>query len=160
VFPTHCDPAAERGFAEALPKPHLQGGAMKSLSWLFFAVLLLHAEVAPADDMACRQAYSRSLNACARSLDMFDPNGRAGAQRACVDGARLTQAYCMSESNACLNDGLAAYDHSLAACEAEFDTAVCAGEMVCEQVIAQQRDNCLSYTVTMLDVSTAACGTR
>jgi hypothetical protein len=133
---------------------------MKSMSWLFSAALLLHAGAVTADDNACRQTYSQTLSACAHSLNMLDPNRRAGAQRACVEGARLTQAYCMSGSNTCLDDNLFAYDRSLAACEADFDPAACAGRLACEQVIAQQRDNCVSYTVSMLDARTAACGTR
>lgn len=133
---------------------------MKSQSLLFSAALLLHAGVVPADDIACRQTYSQTLSACARPLNVLDSNRRAGAQRACVEGARLTQAYCMSESNTCLDDNLVAYDRSLAACEADFDPAACAGGLTCEGIIAQQRDSCLSYMVSMLDARTAACGTR
>jgi len=133
---------------------------MKSKALLFSAAFLLSSGAVLADDSACRQTYSQTLSACARSLNMLESNRRAGAQRACVDGARLTQAYCMSGTNACLDDKLVAYDRSLAACEADFDPAACAGVLACEQIIAQQRDNCLSYTVSMLDARTAACGTR
>jgi hypothetical protein len=133
---------------------------MKSTSILFSAALLLHAGAAPGDDIACRKTYTHTLSTCARSLSALDPDGRAGAQRACVEGARLTQAYCVSGVDTCLDDSLNAYDRSAAACEAGFDPSACAGGVVCEQVIAQQRDNCLSHAVSVLDARTAACGTR
>lgn len=133
---------------------------MKNIFYLFFAALVLHTQFAAGDEFKCTTAYGQAMRACARSLDLLTMNVRAGAQRACVEGARLTQAYCMSGSNPCLDDALAAYDRSLATCEADFDPAACAGELACEHIIAQQRDNCLSYTVSMLDAHTAACGTR
>jgi hypothetical protein len=133
---------------------------MKNMFRLFFAALVLHTQSAAGDDIKCTTAYRQAMTACARSFDGLTMVVRAGAQRACVDGARLTQAYCMSGSNPCLDDTLAAYDRSLARCEADFDPAACAGELACEQIIAQQRDNCISYTVSVLDARTAACGAR
>lgn len=133
---------------------------MKRMSILFSAALLLHAGAAPGDDIACRKTYSQALGTCARSFDVLDPDARAGAQRACVEGARLTQAYCVSGMDACLGDSLLAYDRSVAVCEAGFDPTACFGGVVCEQVIAQQRDNCVSHEVSVLDARTAACGTR
>jgi hypothetical protein len=130
---------------------------MKSMSILFWAALVLHAGAAAGDDVACRQTYSQAVRTCAHTLNLLSPDVRAGAQSACVEGARLTQGYCVSGISACPDDCLVAYDRSLAACEAGFDSAVCAGGVVCAQIIVQQRDNCLSYAVGVLDACTAAC---
>jgi hypothetical protein len=130
---------------------------MKSMSFLLSAAFVLHAGDASGDDMACRQTYSRTLSECAHTLRLLSPDLRAGAQRACVEGARLTQAYCASGSNVCLDNCLATYDRSGAVCETVFDSGICAGGAVCAQTIIQQRDNCLSYGVGVLDACTAAC---
>ena len=130
---------------------------MKSTSLMFCAALVLHAGAAMGDDIACRQTYGETLRTCARTLNLLNPDLRAGAQRACVEGARLTQAYCVSGIDMCVDGCLVAYDRSVAACEAVFDSVFCAGAAACERIITQQRDNCLSYAVGALDACTAAC---
>jgi hypothetical protein len=130
---------------------------MKNMLPLFFAMLALHAPLAAADDVKCRTVYVHALKACARSPDLLALSGRAGAQKACVEGAAITRTYCMSESNACWENCQARYDRSTAACEADFAPAVCGGETMCESIILQQRDNCISHVVSGLDSCSDAC---
>jgi hypothetical protein len=130
---------------------------MKTLSCLFFAALVLHTQIAAADDTRCKTVYGQAVRACARSADLLVINGRAGAQKACVDGAVLTRSYCVSEINACWNNCQASYEKSVVACEATFAPAICAGEMACESIILQQRDNCISHVVSGLDACSEAC---
>lgn len=144
-------------FRSGLPKPPCEGDDMNRLSLLFSAVLALQAGAAFGDDITCRQTYGETLRTCARTLNLLSPDLRTGAQRACVEGARLTQAYCMAGADACLDDCLAAYDRSVPACETVFDSVVCVGGAQCERTVTQQRDNCLSYAVDVLGACSAAC---
>ena len=130
---------------------------MKSAFALFLAALALHAEVAAGDEIRCRTAYGQAVRACARSLDLLALSGRAGAQKACVEGAVLTRAYCMSGINACLDKCEGTYESSVAACEETFAPALCAENATCEAIILQQRDNCISSAVSALDFCSAAC---
>jgi hypothetical protein len=130
---------------------------MNSMSLWFASALVLHAAIAASADIACRQVYFQTVRSCGQSLDLLGPDLRAGVQRACVEGARLTKAYCMSGNDVCPDDCLVAYDRSVAKCEAVFDPAVCTGVMACAEVIVQQRDNCLSHAVGLLETCTNAC---
>ena len=130
---------------------------MKYTFHLLLAALALHTQMAAGDDTACQSVYGHALSACARSLDWLTPNPRAGAQRACVDGALLTRAYCVSGTNACLDNCQSAYENSVAACEVTFAPVVCAGDATCETIILQQGDNCISHAVSVLDSCSAAC---
>lgn len=130
---------------------------MKYTFQLLLAALVLHAQMAAGDDIACQTVYGQALSACARSLDWLTQSPRAGAQRACVDGALLTKAYCMSGSNACLDHCHGAYENSVAACEATFAPGMCAGGEACEAIILQESDSCISHAVGVLDSCSAAC---
>jgi hypothetical protein len=130
---------------------------MKYTFHLLLAALVLHPQYAAGDDIECQAVYGQALSTCARSLDWLTSNPRAGAQKACVDGARLTRAYCMSGINACLDYCQSAYEHSVASCEATFAPAVCTGGATCEAIILQQSDNCISHAVSMLEACSAAC---
>lgn len=130
---------------------------MRNIFYLFFAVLVLHTQIAAGDDTRCKTVYGQAMRACARSSDLLALNGRAGAQKACVEGAVLTRSYCMSGINACWDNCLASYDKSVAACEANFAPDICAGEITCESIILQQRDNCISNGVSGLDSCSDAC---
>ena len=130
---------------------------MKNAFRLLLAAFALHAQVAAGDDLKCRAVYAQAVSACARSLDLLVLNGRAGAQKACVEGAVLTRAYCMAGTNACLDKCQAAYANSVTACEETFAPAVCGEDATCEAIILQQRDNCISSAVSTLDACSAAC---
>ena len=130
---------------------------MNGRSLWFASALALHAAVAASSDIACRQVYFHTVRTCGQALDLLGPELRAGAQRACVDGARLTKAYCMSGNDICPDNCLAAYDRSVAKCETDFDPAVCTGVVACAEIIAQQRDNCVSHVVGLLETCTNAC---
>jgi len=128
----------------------------RTLLWLV-AALALQTQWAAAGDIECRRSYSLAVGACAQPSNLPDPGLRAGGQRACVDGARITRSYCTSEIDACLDRGEAAYETSVAACEATFDPAVCAAGLTCEDTILQQRANCVSVAVSALASGAAAC---
>jgi hypothetical protein len=130
---------------------------MRDAFHLLVAVLALHAQVAAADDIKCQMDYGLALRACVRSLDFLSPGVRVGAQRACVEGALLTKAYCMFEANACLDDCEFGYEDAVAACEVTFAPAICLGGATCEEIILQERDNCISNAVGVLDSCSAAC---
>jgi hypothetical protein len=130
---------------------------MRDTFHLLLAVLALHAQVAAADDIKCRTDYGLAVRACVRSLDFLIPGVRAGAQRACVDGALLTKEYCMSGANACLDNCQVGYEESVAACEEKFAPAICAGGATCEEIILHERDNCIFNAVSVLDSCSAAC---
>jgi hypothetical protein len=130
---------------------------MKSTFHWFFAALVLHTPIAAGDEIKCKTAYGEAISACARSLDLLALDARSGAQKACVEGAVLTRAYCMSGVDACLDDCQASYEHSVAACEVTFASAACAGNVSCEAIIRQQSDNCISHAVSVLDSCSAAC---
>jgi len=130
---------------------------MKNMAHLFLAALVLHAQAALGDDVKCKTDFGQAVRACARSLDLLALDARGGAQKACVDGAVLTKAYCMSGTNACLDRCQVAYESSVGACEATFAPAMCAENATCEAIIQQQRDNCISNAVGTLDFCSAAC---
>jgi hypothetical protein len=130
---------------------------MKTFLHLFVGALALHASIAAADDAQCRSDFGQAMRSCARSWELLTSNTRSGSQKACVDGALLTKAYCLSGVNACLDRCQASYQHSVAACEATFSPTVCAGGEKCEAVILQENDNCVSSTVSVLDACSAAC---
>jgi hypothetical protein len=130
---------------------------MKYTFRLLLAALALHAQVAAGDDSKCLADYRLAVRACVRSSDFLVPTERAGAQRACVEGALLTKAYCVSGTNACLDTCQIAYEDSVAACEVTFAPAICAEGATCEEIIRQQRDNCTSHAVGVLDSCSAAC---
>jgi hypothetical protein len=137
--------------------PRCTGGDMKYTFRLLLAALALHAQVAAGDDSKCLADYRLAVRACVRSLDFLIPGVRTGAQRACVEGAVLTKAYCMSGTDACLDTCQAAYEDSVAACEETFAPATCAGGVTCEAIILQERDNCISHAVGVLDSCSAVC---
>ena len=124
---------------------------------VFVVALLLHVPIAAGDDLQCKAVYRGALRDCARSLDLLASDARGGAQKACVDGAQITRAYCASGVNACLDRCTVTYEKSVVACEATFATAVCRGGETCESIVLQQRDNCISHTVSVLDACSAAC---
>ena len=124
--------------------------------WLL-AALALQAPLAAGGDIECRESYSHAVAACAQPSNLPDPALRAGAQRACVDGARITRSYCMSGIDACLDSREAAYESSVAACEVTFDPAVCAAGPTCEDTILRQRANCISVAASVLAAGAAAC---
>jgi hypothetical protein len=130
---------------------------MKKIFHLLFAGLALHTPIAAGDDIKCQTDYRLAVRACVRSLDFLIPGVRTGAQRACVEGAVLTKAYCMSGTNACLDNCQVAYEDSVAACEETFAPATCAGGATCEAIILQERDNCISHAVGVLDSCSAVC---
>jgi hypothetical protein len=130
---------------------------MKTILHLFLAALALHVQGAAADDLECRKAHGEAISACARSLDLLAQAMRAGAQKACIDGAVLTRSYCMSEVDECLDNCQRSYENSVAVCEATFNPTACAGSATCEAIILQQRDNCVSSVVNVLNSCSAAC---
>ena len=130
---------------------------MKNIFCLFFAALALHAPNAAGGDIQCKATYGEAMRSCARSWDLLTSSARAGAQKACVEGAVLTKAYCMAGVNACLDKCQASYERSAAACEGTFSPAICAGDEKCEAIILQQGDNCISSVVNALDSCSAAC---
>jgi len=130
---------------------------MKSTLIWFVAALALHTQLAAGAGIGCRRSYADAVGACAQPSNLADPGLRAGAQRACVDGARITRSYCMSAVDACLDQGETAYEGSVAACETTFDPAVCAAGSTCEDTILQQRANCISVAVSVLASGAAAC---
>jgi hypothetical protein len=130
---------------------------MKTFFHLFVAALALHASVAAADDAQCRSAFGQAMRSCASSWELLTSNSRSGAQKACVDGAVLTKAYCLSGVSACLDRCQVSYERSVAACETTFSRTMCAADAKCEAVIAQENDNCISSAVGVLDVCSAAC---
>ena len=130
---------------------------MKNAICSFLAALALQAQVATGGDIDCRTRYVQAVGACAQLSNLFDPGLRAGAQIACVDGARITRSYCMSETDACLDYRQVAFDNSAAGCEATFDPTVCAAAAACEDTILQQRANCISVAAGVLASGTAAC---
>lgn len=121
----------------------------RTLRW-FIAALALQPPFAAGGDVECRQGYRDALGACAQPSNLPDPVLRAGAQRACVDGARLTRSYCMSAMDAWLDGGEAAYERSVAACEATFDPAACGAGATCADTLLQQRANCIAVAVGVL----------
>ncbi len=130
---------------------------MKHIFHLVLAAFVLHTQFAAGDDIKCKTVYGQAVRACARSLDLLTLNVRAGAQKACVEGAVLTRGYCMSGISACLEKCQAAYENSVSACEVTFAPAICAGGETCEAIILQERDNCISNAVGVLDSCSAAC---
>lgn len=129
---------------------------MKSTLRWFIAALALQPPFAAGGDVECRKSYRDALGACAQPSNLPDPALRAGAQMACVDGARITRSYCMSATDAWLDDGEVAYVTSVAACEATFDPAVCGVGPTCADTILQQRANCIAVAVGELASGTAA----
>lgn len=130
---------------------------MTPIPLLIAAALTPYLGSANAGDQRCADSYGQTLRGCARSLDLLDAELRAGAQQACVEGARLTWAYCTPRIDACVEGCLAAYDRSLGACQAEFEPAICLAGSTCAGLVIQQRDNCTSHAVGTLDACTATC---
>ncbi len=127
-----------------------------TMRW-FIAALALQAPFAAGGNLGCRESYRDAVGACAQPSNLPDPALRAGAQTACVDGARLTRSYCTTGIDACLDGGEAAYERSVAACAATFDLVVCRGGPTCEDTLLQQRANCIHSAVGVLASGAAAC---
>jgi hypothetical protein len=130
---------------------------MKYTFHLLLAALALHTQIAAGDDIKCQTDYGLAMRACVRSLDFLNPSVRAGARRACVDGARLTKASCMSGTDACLDNCPVGCEDSVSACEATLAPAICAERATCEEIILQERDKCISNAVSVLDSYSAVC---
>jgi hypothetical protein len=113
------------------------------------------------DKQACQKAYSDTVAACAKNLSFLEPITRAGAQKACVQSAKLARDACLAggPSSACIDSCQTVYNNSVVACEVTFNPADCGGAYTCERIVTQQRADCVSQAVTALDACTAACST-
>lgn len=111
------------------------------------------------DRQACQMAYSTSVTQCAQGLDFLEPATRAGAQKACVQGAKLKRDICMAGTPppTCQDSCQAAYNISVSSCESSYDPASCGGNLFCEGIISSQRAACIGNATNALNSCTAAC---
>lgn len=117
----------------------------------------MQAPFALATDIDCQKDYGQRVAACAQALDFLAPNVRAGAQKACVEDAKLAKDACLSGVNVCLDNCQTAYNNNVATCEQSFDPYICFGNPSCEATVLQQRADCVSAAVDTLNACTAAC---
>lgn len=113
-----------------------------------------------ADRQACQKQYSTSVSSCAKDLSFLAVSIRAGAQKACVSSAKLKRDVCMGEGSpdpVCQQSCLAAYTNTVAVCQVTYNPVDCGGSFICEQIVTQQRDSCISDAVTALNACTASC---
>jgi hypothetical protein len=132
-----------------------KGTAMKRI--FSFLLLLLSHCIAMADDSTCQKEYGQRVAQCAKGLDFLSPNIRAGAQKACVQDAKVARDACTSGINTCVNDCQTVYNNTVTVCEQTYNPAICSGNPTCEQVVLQQRSDCISAAVDTLNACTAAC---
>lgn len=112
-----------------------------------------------AADNECGRAYGQSVKSCAESLEFLAPNVRAGAQKACVEDAKISKEACQSGVNTCLEDCNTSYQSSLGACESSYQQNLiyCDGDTVCNAYYLNQKSICESASVDTLNSCTASC---
>ena len=130
---------------------------MKTALRLLIAALVLPSAVALSDDNECEKQFGEDVAYCAHSLSFLSPNVRAGAQKACVQEAKLAKEACMSGVNVCLTGCQTTYDDSVTFCQTAFDPTVCGTDTTCQQIILTNQAACITNAVTTLDACTASC---
>ncbi|MGE3681822.1 MAG: hypothetical protein AB7G93_08860 [Bdellovibrionales bacterium] len=109
------------------------------------------------DKKACQQEYKDSITTCAHSLNELPKGMRAGAQKACVEDAKIQKKLCQSGVNLCLDNCQAVYNSAVSTCNLSFDPATCGGSPACELIVNELRASCISDAVNALNACTAAC---
>jgi hypothetical protein len=112
------------------------------------------------DKQACQKDYGAKVAACAQNLNFLDLITRAGAQKACVQSAKMARDVCLvggTPPPTCQESCLAAYNNSLASCQATYDPSICGGNFACEQFFAQQQAICIGDALNVLNTCTGSC---
>lgn len=130
---------------------------MKTKVLLIAASFLLCSQGSFADDNQCQKAYGQAVAYCAHSLDSLPPNMRAGAQKACVQEAKVAKDYCMSGISVCLDACQASYNTNVVTCQATYDPSTCGANLICQQIVTQQQSDCVSAAVNTLNSCNASC---
>lgn len=129
------------------------------------AVTALVAAVLPSssqttgDRQECQKAYVTKITGCAQGLGFLEKIVRAGAQKACVEGAKVSRNSCLAGVvvPTCQDSCLAAYNILQQSCETAFSPAVCGGVVECEAEVLSQRANCVAVALDILNACTASC---
>jgi len=130
------------------------------ISQLMFAALLMTSAQAFAADNVCQKNFGAAVSQCAKNLDFLAPNIRAGAQKACVDDAKLAKVVCESgtvDNSQCLNACQATYESNVISCQNAYNPAQCGGNLACEAYYINQRADCISNSVNILNSCSQSC---
>jgi hypothetical protein len=133
------------------------------LSFLLVATFAtLFSQIAAAADNTCQKNFGLAVASCATSLNFLSPNVRAGAQKACVDDAKSAKALCLNGTPppSCLETCQTNYNNNINYCEQAYTDAInniCFGDQACVVVYTQQRADCISTSVNILNSCTASC---
>lgn len=132
---------------------------IRSLLCLFSVGLMFATtHAAYADDSQCQKSYGDAVSSCAHDLSFLSPNIRAGAQKACVEDAKIAKDYCLNGVNVCLDNCQASYDSGVVHCNNTYDPSTCEdGDLFCQQLTTQLRADCTSAAVNTLNSCTASC---
>lgn len=133
---------------------------------MFKAILLILSFVGvqafAATDTACNQAYGDYVSQCAQGLKFLSANVRAGAQKACVEEAKIEKAQCLAggsggQTAVCLANCQAVYETVVNSCNTTYDPAQCGGSISCESQITNMRSACISTAVSDLNTCNLTC---
>lgn len=92
-------------------------------------------------------------------LGFLEPNTRAGAQKACVQSAKVNRDVCLQGTTppTCQESCQAFYNNEVVSCEAQFNPAFCMGSPTCISIISGQLAACIDTATTAFNSCVAAC---
>jgi hypothetical protein len=108
---------------------------------------------------ACQLSYRTAVSQCAQGLNFLEPQTRAGAQKACVESAKLKRDVCLAGGPppTCQESCQAVYDIQVANCMLTFNPSICGTDLVCQQIIQQQQSDCIAGATQTFNECVAAC---
>lgn len=133
---------------------------------MFKSILLILSFVGiqafAATDTACNQAYGDYISQCAQGLKFLSANIRAGAQKACVEEAKIGKTQCLAGGGGgpnavCLANCQAVYETTVNSCNTTYDPVHCGGSISCESQLTNLRAACISTAVSALDSCNLTC---
>jgi hypothetical protein len=115
-----------------------------------FLSIILSAMVWTSPSIAadeCQNIYLNTVRECAK----------LPYRSTCVQTAIGAREACKKGPNQCILTCQATYESNVISCQQAYDPAVCSGNIACEAFYNQQRADCISQSVTILNSCSNAC---
>ncbi len=133
---------------------------MNKIYSLILIALFFQFQIATAaTDLQCQKDFGQNLSSCTQSIDTqsVDPKLRSEVHKACVNDAKAAKVTCLAGVNQCVLTCDSSRNTAVTTCQTTYNPAECGGNLICEEILAQQRNDCIAEADSTLISCKASC---
>lgn len=133
---------------------------MKNVFSIAIVALMFSTTQASATETQCQKNFGTDVSTCVQgissSLSGFET---AEAKKACIKDAKTAKVACENGTSACEAACQSTHDSEVAVCQSNYtrDVAACGDNVICQDIVAQTKLDCLASASNELNVCKSTC---